>query len=66
MASPTNVSVTPEANYSKSLTVVTYNMHGFNQGVLELQSLCIAKKYDIVFIQEHWLTNDLLRNFDYF
>ena len=41
-------------------------MHGFNQGVLELKSLCYHKKYDIIFIQEHWITNDLLRNSDYF
>jgi len=35
------------------LTVVSYNLHGFNQGEAYLKSLC--ESYDIIFVQEHWL-----------
>ena len=36
-----------------NLTVVTYNLHGFNQGVFLLTSLC--GNVDVIFVQEHWL-----------
>ena len=49
-----------------AVNIVSYNMHGFNQGILELKSLCQIEKYDIIFIQEHWLSSDQLSNFDYF
>jgi len=43
-----------------SLSVATYNMHGFNQGRSYLSSLCAD--VDIIFVQEHWLaTFDLNR-----
>jgi len=43
-----------------SLSVVTYNMHGLNQGCSYLSSLCAD--FDIIFVQEHWLaTFDLNR-----
>ena len=35
------------------LTVVSYNLHGFNQGEAYSKSLC--ESYDIIFVQEHWL-----------
>jgi len=38
---------------SRQLTVVSYNLHGFNQGKILLQSLCST--CDILFVQEHWL-----------
>ena len=41
-------------------------MHGFNQGILELKSLCNINNGDIIFLQEHWLNLDSLRHFDYF
>ena len=37
------------------LSVITYNLHGFNQGHVYLASLCM--EYDIIFIQEHWLAS---------
>ena len=37
------------------LSVVTYNLHGLNQGYSFLASLCMD--YDIVFTQEHWLAS---------
>jgi exonuclease III len=36
-----------------ALNIVSYNLHGFNQGISLLLSLCT--KNDIVFVQEHWL-----------
>ena len=35
-------------------------MHGFNQGQILLNDLCLNEKYDVLFIQEHWLTPDKL------
>jgi len=35
------------------IKIVSYNMHGFNQGHSQLISLCNC--YDVIFIQEHWL-----------
>ena len=37
------------------LSLVTYNLHGFNQGHTYLASLCM--EFDVVFIQEHWLAS---------
>lgn len=38
------------------LNILTYNMHGFNQGSVALDEFCLNKKfYDVVFVQEHWL-----------
>ena len=36
-----------------NLKIVTYNLHGINQGKMYLTSLC--EEYDVVFVQEHWL-----------
>jgi len=38
---------------SRQLTVVSYNLHGFNQGKVLLRSL--SSSSDILFVQEHWL-----------
>ena len=35
-------------------SVASYNMHGFRQGLPCLIDLCST--YDIVFVQEHWLS----------
>ena len=35
------------------LSVVSYNLRGFNHGKVLLSSLCTS--YDIIFVQEHWL-----------
>jgi len=47
----------------RSLRVVTYNMHGFNQGFLTIRDLCLSVSPDIFLLQEHWLTP---ANFDKF
>lgn len=33
-----------------NINLITYNMHGFNQGIIELKTLCMVKYYDIVFV----------------
>ena len=42
------------------IKVLTYNMHGFNQGQVLLNDICMQNKYDILFIQEHWLSPAVL------
>jgi len=43
---------------ASSLSIVSYNMHGFNQGRSTLDYLCSATEFnsDIVLTQESWLT----------
>jgi exonuclease III len=50
----------------ESINITSYNMHGFNQGIHQLKSLCDVDRCDIIFIQEHWLSNDTISQFDYF
>lgn len=40
-------------NSATSYKVVTYNLHGFNQGKIMLKELC--DRFDIITVQEHWL-----------
>ena len=49
MASPVSVS-------TKQLQIVSYNLHGLNQGCSLLTELCSSRVPDIIFIQEHWQT----------
>ncbi len=37
------------------LSVISINLHGFGQGGTFLKELCESKKYDIIFVLEHWL-----------
>ena len=48
------------------LTVISYNMHGFNQEILALNNVSAVNCFDVIFIQEHWLAADLLFSFDQF
>jgi len=45
------------------LTIVSYNLHGLNQGRPYLETLC--DKYDIVLTQEHWLAQFNLDRLNY-
>jgi exonuclease III len=45
---------------SCDLSVITFNMHGFNQGCTALHDLCESYIYDVIFIQEHWLSPAVL------
>jgi len=42
------------------LKVVSYNLHGFNQGSVGIKELMIKIQPDIIMVQEHWLTPDNL------
>jgi len=37
-----------------TLSVVSYNMHGYNQGFSTVRDLCQRDKPSVFFIQEHW------------
>ena len=41
-----------------SLSLMTFNMHGFNQGETFLSDACSSNKYDVICLQEHWLSSD--------
>ena len=47
-----------------SLSVVSYNMHGFNQGSHTVRDLINESRPDIFLLQEHWLTPANLGRFD--
>ena len=38
------------------LTVVSFNMHGYNQGLHTVNDLITSSNPDIIMLQEHWLT----------
>jgi exonuclease III len=43
------------ASSNIDFSVITFNLHGFNQGGLYLNELCTSGKYDLIGVQEHWL-----------
>jgi len=47
-----------------SLSIISYNMHGFNQGMSTIRDLCLSTKPDIFMLQEHWLSPCNLDRFD--
>src|ERR1043165_554172 len=38
-----------------ALSVLSYNMHGFNQGYSFLKGACDDNLYSVMFVQEFWL-----------
>ena len=38
------------------LSIISFNMHGFNQGAQSVRDLALANKPDVILLQEHWLT----------
>ena len=46
------------------ITVVSYNMHGFNQGYVTMDELINSVNPDVFLCQEHWLTPANLHKFD--
>ena len=42
------------AAIKQTLNVVSYNLHGFNQGKIVIEDL--LQSTDIFLLQEHWLT----------
>jgi Reverse transcriptase (RNA-dependent DNA polymerase) len=51
---------------SKQLKIVSFNMHGFNQGRETVDNLVSSIHPDIFLFQEHWLTPANLNKFDKF
>ncbi len=47
-----------------SCTIMTYNMHGLNQGCELLNHVCERSIFSFIFLQEHWLTPDFLFKLD--
>ena len=47
-----------------NFTVVSYNMHGYNQGFTTVSDLSSSMKPDVFLLQEHWLTPANLCKFD--
>lgn len=46
------------------LKIISYNMHGFNQGFPTVRDLWLKDSYDIFLCQEHWLTPSNLSKFE--
>ena len=51
----------PDKNH---LSVISYNMHGFNQGFSTVRDLCLSDNPDVFLLQEHWLLPCNLSKFD--
>ena len=47
-------------NVSQHLIVISYNVHGFNQGRHGIIELISTLEPDAILVQEHWLTPDNL------
>lgn len=45
------------------LLVVSYNMHGYNQGMIALKDLIQVKQPHVILLQETWLTPTNLDKF---
>ena len=42
-------------NMNNNFSVMSYNMHGYNQGEVLLKDVCQLYLHDLIFLQEHWL-----------
>ena len=47
-------------------SVLTFNCHGYNQAESLLTDVCDNNKYQLIFLQEHWLTSNNLSKFNKF
>ena len=47
-----------------NLSIVSFNMHGFYQGIPTVEELIKGMKPDVFMLQEHWLTPANLCLFD--
>jgi len=50
------------ATMAKPFTVISYNLHGINQGESLLKDIFINYLPDVVFVQEHWLSSINMHN----
>ena len=51
---------------SRRLKIITFNMHGFNQGNPTINGLINDYSPDIIMLQEHWQTPANMYKFDKF
>jgi len=42
------------------LTIVSYNVHGLNQGIVGIHELMATLHPEVIMIQEHWLSSENL------
>jgi exonuclease III len=49
---------------SDKLIVISYNLHGFNQGAPGIREIISKLEPDLIMMQEHWLTVDNLNKID--
>ena len=61
----------PNSDYVYNLnvdkfTIVSFNLHGLNQGKLAIREIIDSHTPDIILIQEHWLTPANLYKLDEF
>jgi hypothetical protein len=49
---------------SDILTVISYNLHGFNQGAPGIKELMYIVEPDVIMAQKHWLTAENLYTLD--
>jgi len=59
-----NNSYNNSANSIDSIRIVSYNMHGFNQGQPAVDEMITNDNIDMFLLQEHWLTPSNLHKFD--
>ena len=52
------------SNSTDSIRLVSYNMHGFNQGHSAVDEMTTNDNIDVFLLQEHWLTPGNLHKFD--
>ena len=64
MATINNSSGVCDDDGQRTLSVVSYNMHGFNSGSPTVAELLLSHSPDILLFQEHWLTPDNLASFE--
>lgn len=63
MLSPTML---PQSNseFIRRLKILSFNLHGFNQGSVTIKDLIDNDNPDIILCQEHWLTPASLHKFE--
>jgi len=59
-----NILPAVQNNDTLNVNIVSFNMHGYNQGMLTVQSMCNDPKINAILIQEHWMISDKLNNFN--
>jgi exonuclease III len=65
IAAAQNLTVSSNFNLDR-VTIVSFNMHGMNQGKLAICDIIASHNPDIILMQEHWLTPANLYKLDDF